>query len=80
VARAGLLIWFTGVIAAMFEVRRWPAREIGQMNAVEIACKLTGLAILIAGLAFQALRPRPRRTAASRKQDQERGHQSPDAP
>jgi hypothetical protein len=27
VARAGLLIWFTGVIAAMFEVRHWPARE-----------------------------------------------------
>jgi hypothetical protein len=60
-ARAGLLIWFTGVIAATFaEVRHWPAGEIGQMHAVGTTCKLTGFAVLIAGLALQA---RSRRTA-----------------
>ncbi len=33
VARAGLLIWFTGVIAASFAgVRHWPTREIGQLR------------------------------------------------
>jgi hypothetical protein len=60
-ARAGLLIWLPGVIAATFaEVRHWPAREIGQMHAVGSTCKLTGFALLIAGLALQA---RSRRTA-----------------
>jgi hypothetical protein len=45
-ARAGLLIWFPGVIAATFaEVRHWPAREIGQMHAVGSTCKLTGFAL-----------------------------------
>jgi hypothetical protein len=28
-ARAGLLVWFTGIIAAMFaEVRHWPASQV----------------------------------------------------
>jgi len=64
-ARAGLLIWFTGVIAATFaEVRHWPAREVGQMNAVLAVCKLTGFAALIAGLALQA---RSCRTARVRR-------------
>ena len=80
VARAGLLIWFTDVIAAMFEVRHWPAGEIGQMNAVEIACKLAGFAILIAGLAFQALQARSRRTAGAGSRTRSRVMQPPDAP
>jgi hypothetical protein len=64
-ARAGLLIWFTGVLAASFaEVRHWPAREIGQMHAVETTCKLTGFAVLIAGLALQARSSRTARAAS----------------
>jgi hypothetical protein len=52
VARAGLLIWSTAVIAAMLaEVRHWPAHEIGRMHAVEIAGKLAGFALLLAGVA-----------------------------
>jgi hypothetical protein len=36
VARAGLLTWFTGVIAASLPgARHWPAREIGQVDALE---------------------------------------------
>lgn len=63
-ARAGLLIWFTGVIAAIFaDVRHWPAREIGRMHAVGTTCKLTGFALLIAGLALQAFKARLRRSA-----------------
>jgi hypothetical protein len=56
-ARAGLLAWFTGVIAAsLADARHWPAREIGQVHAVEYACKLTGFALLAAGLALRAAR------------------------
>jgi hypothetical protein len=30
-ARAGLLVWFTGVIApSLADARHWPAREIGR--------------------------------------------------
>jgi hypothetical protein len=52
-ARAGLLIWFTGVIAAMFaEVRHWPAGQISQMQALGVSCKLSGFTVLlVAGLA-----------------------------
>ncbi len=52
-ARAGLLIWFTGEIAAMFaEVRHWPAGQISQMQALGVRCKLAGFTVLlVAGLA-----------------------------
>lgn len=52
-ARAGLLIWFPGVIAATFaEVRHRPASQISQTNALEIRCKMAGSAVLLtAGLA-----------------------------
>lgn len=50
-ARAGLLIWFTGVIAAMFaEVRHWPVSQIAQMQVVGFKCKVTGFIVLIVGL------------------------------
>jgi hypothetical protein len=61
-ARAGLLIWFTGIIAATFaEVRHWPASQITQMGALGLKCKVTGFIVLVVGL---ALRRRPRREAA----------------
>jgi hypothetical protein len=64
VVRAGLLIWFAGVIVASVAVaRHWPAREIGQADAVEYACKITGFALVAAGLALRACTARPRRTA-----------------
>jgi hypothetical protein len=52
-ARAGLVIWFTGVMAAMFaEVRHWPAGQISQMQGLGVRCKLAGFAVLlVAGLA-----------------------------
>src|SRR5215469_17870705 len=51
-ARAGLLIWFTGIIAAEFaEVRHWPAGQIAQMQSVGIKCKVTGFVVLVVGLA-----------------------------
>src|SRR5262245_49709827 len=55
VARAGLLIWFGGVVASTFaEVRRWPVHELDRMHVVETAGKLVGFALLIVGLALQA--------------------------
>jgi hypothetical protein len=57
-ARAGQLIWFTGVIApSLADARHWPAREIGQVNGVEYACKMTGFALLAADLALRAIAP-----------------------
>src|SRR6185312_5333628 len=54
-ARAGLLVWFTGIIAAMFaEVRHWPASQIAQMQHLDVRAKMTGFANL-------AVRWRPRR-------------------
>lgn len=65
VARAGLLIWMTGVIVAMLaEVRHWPAHEIGQLHTVEIAGKVGGFALLLAGLALQARSRRSARAAS----------------
>jgi hypothetical protein len=62
-ARAGLLVWFTGVIApSLADARHWPAREIGQVNGVEYACKMTGFALLAADLALLAIASRSRRT------------------
>lgn len=51
--QCGLLIWFSGVIAAMFaEARHWPAGQISQIQAVEIRCKFAGFTVLlVAGLA-----------------------------
>jgi hypothetical protein len=67
VARAGLLIWFTGVIAASFAgARHWPAREVGPVNAVEYACKITGFALVAAGLALRARAIRSRRAPRAR--------------
>src|SRR5712691_10536242 len=47
-ARAGLLIWFSGVIAAAFaEVRHWPAAQVIQMQALGVRCKFAGFGILL---------------------------------
>lgn len=52
-ARAGLLVWFTGVIAAMFaEVRHWPASQITRMQDLSFKAKMTGFIVLAAGLAI----------------------------
>jgi hypothetical protein len=58
VARAGLLIWFTGVVvaASLASARHWPAREISHVNAAEYACKISGFALLAAGLALRSAR------------------------
>jgi hypothetical protein len=53
-APAGLLIWFTGVIAAMFaEVRHWPAGQIAQLHGVGLKCKVTGFVLLVVGVALR---------------------------
>jgi hypothetical protein len=58
-ARAGLLVWFTGIISAMFaEVRHWPASRIAQMHDLGIKAKMTGFVVLAVGLAIHW---RPRR-------------------
>ncbi len=58
-ARAGLLVWFTGIIAGMFaEVRHWPASQIAQMQHLGVRAKMTGFVILAVSL---AVRWRPRR-------------------
>lgn len=63
VARAGLLIWFTGIIAATFaEVRHWPASQIARMNDLGAQGKVTGFIVLLVGLAIHR---RSRRAAAS---------------
>jgi hypothetical protein len=52
-ARAGLLVWFTGIIAAMFaEVRHWPAGQVAQMQDLGFKAKMTGFAVLAVGLAI----------------------------
>jgi hypothetical protein len=80
VARAGLLIWFTGVIAAsLADARHWPAREIGQVNTVEYACKVTGFALLAAGLLLRAITSRSRRTLRAASRTMSGDMQPPDA-
>lgn len=65
-ARAGLLIWFTGIIAAMFaEVRHWPASQISHMDAVGLKCKVTGFIVLIVGLAVQRRQRRQQHAGTS---------------
>jgi hypothetical protein len=80
VARAGLLIWFTGVIvASLADARHWAAHEIGQVNAVEYACKMTGFALLAASLALRAFAVRSRRTPRAGSRTMSGDMQPPDA-
>ena len=66
-ARVGLLIWFTGVIPAMFaEMRHWPAGQITELHGVSLKCKVTGFILLVVGLALQQ---RSRGGAASGQQE-----------
>jgi peptidoglycan biosynthesis protein MviN/MurJ (putative lipid II flippase) len=79
VARAGLLILFTGVIvASLAGARHWPAREIGQVNAVEHVCKVAGFALLAAGLALRARPARSRRTPRAGSRTMSGVMQAPD--
>jgi surface polysaccharide O-acyltransferase-like enzyme len=65
-ARAGLLIWFTGVLVATFaNTRHWPANQVGPLNDLRVTCKLVGFAaLLVAGLVRLGRRRRAARTGS----------------
>lgn len=75
-ARAGMLIWFTGVLAAMLAAwRHWPPSQISEIYVIGMKCKVTGFVLLCAGL---IRRERSRRIA--RSQDSQGPAQLPVSP